>query len=46
MMIIIIIVVVVVVCLFFFPAFQPSETEIFSDLKWKMRLYTLIVLDL
>ena len=32
-MIIIIIVVVVVVCLFFFPAFQPSETEIFSDLK-------------
>ena len=35
-------------CLFvcFFPAFQPSETEIFSDLKWKMRLYTLIVLDL
>ena len=33
MIIIIIIVVVVVVCLFFFPAFQPSETEIFSDLK-------------
>lgn len=28
-----IIIIVVVVCLFFFPAFQPSKTETFSDLK-------------